>query len=62
MSKGIAAGFAILSRALDGAHMSSAQSRFTARLLTALTLVGCLLGTRRTDSQRWNTRHPKDVG
>ncbi|MGH9142593.1 MAG: hypothetical protein ACRD2I_15790, partial [Vicinamibacterales bacterium] len=39
--------------------MSSTQSRFTARLLTAFTLVGCLLGTRRTDSQRWNPDIPR---
>src|SRR5258708_34979193 len=37
----------------------SARSRFTARLLTALTLLGCLLGTQRTDSQQWKPDIPK---
>jgi mono/diheme cytochrome c family protein len=48
----------MLGRALDGAHMSRAQSRFAARLLTVLTLVGCLVGTKRTDSQRRNPDIP----
>ena len=37
----------------------SAQSLFTARLLTALTLLGCLLGTQRTDSQQWKPDIPR---
>ena len=49
MSEGIAAGFATVSRA---------QWRFAARLLTALTLVGCVLGTTRSDSQRRNPDVP----
>ena len=39
--------------------MSSAQSRFTARLLTALTLVGCLLGTKHVVSQQWKPDIPR---
>jgi hypothetical protein len=39
--------------------MSSARSRFTVRLLTALTLLGCLLGTKRTDSQQWKPDIPR---
>lgn len=39
--------------------MSSARSRFTARLLMALSLLGCLLGTTRTDSQRGKPDIPR---
>ena len=37
----------------------SAQSQFSTRLLVALTLVECLLGTTRTDSQRRNRNIPR---
>jgi hypothetical protein len=39
--------------------MSSAQSRFPARLLMALIVLGCLLGATRTDSQRWKPQIPR---
>lgn len=40
-------------------HMSSIRSRYTARLLTASTLLGCLLSATRADSQRWKPDIPR---
>jgi hypothetical protein len=40
-------------------HMNSIRSRLTARLLTASTLLGCLLSATRADSQRGKPDIPK---
>ena len=39
--------------------MTSIRSRFTARLLTASTVLGCLLSATRADSQRWKPDIPR---